>query len=174
MSTQAPPSPPCPQCGNAVDPDGSFCRNCGIALLSAAQRRREDAYIEAKAKEILSTKLVSEESLVRELANKVERDVWKRFWGYAALIGLLLFFDTDPSPISSRMRNAVWIPSSRTQRTGDLGERELLDGFGARHCSRSEEEADFSFHGGESKWCPARILRHTARLTAYRKTGFTR
>ncbi|MGB8029001.1 MAG: hypothetical protein WCF30_04975 [Terracidiphilus sp.] len=55
-------------------------------MLSKLQRAQVDAYVESRVAKELTSRLTSQDVLVRELGDKVEDLVWKRIWRYGGLV----------------------------------------------------------------------------------------
>ena len=76
----------CSNCGKPLTKGGDFCPFCGEQVISPVT----DAYIQKTVDRKLESRLQDQTAMVRELADKVEDVVWKRFTRYTVLLGLLV------------------------------------------------------------------------------------
>jgi uncharacterized Zn finger protein (UPF0148 family) len=81
----------CPKCGNALIEGKMYCPTCGLAILSAPERVVVDAYIEARVRQAVDTRMADKDSLVRAIADEAEDVVQARIKKYSWLAGIVIF-----------------------------------------------------------------------------------
>lgn len=89
MSSEA--SKACPRCRDALIDNKMFCPNCGLALVALPERVAIDSYVEARVQQVLSARVVDQNSLIREVGDKAEDVVWTRIRRYTWAAGVTLF-----------------------------------------------------------------------------------
>jgi len=67
-----------------------YCPFCGTKTVPSSTTSTIDTYIEHKINSELLSRLKDQNSLVREIGDKAEDIVWRRFFGYFAIIAVLL------------------------------------------------------------------------------------
>jgi len=80
----------CALCSKPVVEGGEFCAFCGAKVIPSGTTSTIDTYIQNKVKLELSDRLKDQNSLVREIGDKAEEIVWKRFNRYSVIFGALL------------------------------------------------------------------------------------
>jgi uncharacterized Zn finger protein (UPF0148 family) len=80
----------CPTCGQPLVSGGGFCAFCGTQVSPVSEVQVTDAAIKKSIDAELSVRLKDQSTMVREIADKVEDVIWKRYTRYAIVIGLLL------------------------------------------------------------------------------------
>lgn len=80
----------CSACSKPLVKDASFCAFCGAQVVPPSPAPAIDAYIQKTIDSKLASRLKTETSLVRELADKVEDIVWKRYTRYVIILALLI------------------------------------------------------------------------------------
>ena len=88
----ASPTPPvsCPTCSKPLTTNETYCPFCGAQVVASAATAAINAQVERKIDLELASRLRNQHALVREIADKVEDVVWKRFSRYTLLLGLLI------------------------------------------------------------------------------------
>jgi uncharacterized Zn finger protein (UPF0148 family) len=90
MATSATQSSACPSCGQALAQGGSYCPYCGTQVAPITAGVATDALIKKKIDDQIAARLQDQNDLVRELADKVEDVIWKRYTRYAIIVGALI------------------------------------------------------------------------------------
>jgi uncharacterized Zn finger protein (UPF0148 family) len=80
----------CIACSKPLVEGGEFCPFFGKKVASSSTTSAIDSYIQNKVNLELSTRLKDQSSLVREIGDKVEDVVWKRFTHYGVMAGVVL------------------------------------------------------------------------------------
>ena len=91
MATNTTRSAACPSCGQALaQQGGSYCPYCGTQVAPITAGPAADAVIKKKIDDQITARLQDQSAMVRELADKVEDVIWKRYTRYAIVVGALI------------------------------------------------------------------------------------
>jgi hypothetical protein len=81
----------CPHCSENLITGKLFCPTCGLAIVPPDQKVALDAYITAKVSREIALKTQDQTTMVREIGNRAEDEVWKRITRYTWATGALIF-----------------------------------------------------------------------------------
>lgn len=78
----------CSSCAKPLVEGGAFCPHCGTRRLDGGVASAIDSYVLSRVNAELSTRLKDQNSLVREVGDKAEDIVWRRFRAYFGAIAV--------------------------------------------------------------------------------------
>lgn len=90
MVTNITPQAVCLACSKPLTPNGTYCPFCGTRVAASPVAAEIEAQVQKHVDLELSDRLKDQNAMVRELADKVEDVIWKRFGRYTILLGLLI------------------------------------------------------------------------------------